>query len=169
MFKRIHWKSYVPFGGIAAMAYCIPVIFFLRDANYTESWLLFVGNFLFLFPVMLSLFQFNKQRKQNASSVSMLAAGHITTITGILISCVLCFVLLLLFVPGLFQPGIPEKVLTHSPANTIHGKTNGLGFMIFADGIFGNMSTGSFITIIYSFSLKGDQTKEKVSPQQADL
>jgi uncharacterized membrane protein len=169
MSRRIYWPMYLKFAALAAIVYCIPVIFFLRGGDYTDAWLLYIGNFLFLFPIMLFLFRFNWQRKQNASSVSMLSAGHITTAIGVIMSCILCLILMLIMVPGYLQSGTADKVLQDAPANMVDDKTNGLSFMVFADAIFGNVSTGSFISIIYPFSLKRDQTKEKVPRKQAEL
>jgi hypothetical protein len=169
MSVRIDWSFYLRFAILAAIAYCIPVLFFLRDATYQEGWVLYVGNFLFLFPVLLLLVQFNRQRKGNASSIAMLKAGGLVTIAGIIISCLLCLLMILMMVPGYLQTGPTEKFLENKPANMINDKTNSLSFMVFANAVVGNISTGLFIAILYAFSLKGDQTKEKVPPKQAKL
>ena len=169
MSTHIHWSFYLRFAILAAIAYCIPVLFFLRDATYKEGWLLYTGNFLFLFPVLLLLVQFNRQRKGNASSIAMLKAGGLVTITGIIVSCLLCLLLMLMMVPGILHAGPTEKFLENKPANMVNDKTNGLSFMVFANAVVGNISTGLFISILYAFSLKGDQTKENVPPKQAEL
>lgn len=169
MFKKIHWKQYLPYASVAAIVYCIPVIVFLRNASYTQSWLLYLGNFLFLAVIVTFLFSFNRKRHQNASTVSMLAAGHITTVMSILISVLICLVLIFLLVPGLFQPGMADKAMTNAPANIIKGNTNGLVFEVIANAIVGNIAAGSFASIVFSFTLKGDQTSEDVSPQQKQL
>jgi len=168
MFKRIHWRQYVPFAVIAAIVYCIPVFFFIREANYTQSWLLYVGNFLFLFVIVAFLVSFNRKRNENAGSVTMVAAGHITTIMGILSALVLSALLLVIFIPGIFHAEA-GKVLQNAPANTEHGNTNGLVFKVFANAIVGNMATGSFVSIMLPFTLKGDQTKESTPRQQREL
>jgi hypothetical protein len=160
MFKQINWKRYFPFALVAAVIYCIPVFFFIRDASYTQSWLLFLGNILFLFVIATFLFSFNRRRHENAGSVTMLAAGHIVTIMGIVISVLLCTLLMILLIPGLFTTGHAAKVLADAPDNTVKGNTGGLVFEIIADAIVGNMSTGSFASIMFPFALKGDQTKE---------
>jgi hypothetical protein len=99
----------------------------------------------------------------------MLAAGHITTVMGILIACLLSFILVLVFVPGFLHAGTANKIMTGAPASTVKGKTNGLAFMLFTDAIFGNVVAGSFASIMFPFVLKRDQTKEKVPPKQAEL
>ena len=99
----------------------------------------------------------------------MLAAGHIATITGVVISVVLSFLLILIFVPGFLDQPVPDKVLRSEPSNVIKDKTEGLAFMIFMTATVGNFSAGSFVTIIFPFSLKKDQTKEKVTREQREL
>lgn len=169
MFKKIHWKHYLPYAVAAAIVYCIPVAFYLNRANFGAAWLLYLGNFLFLIVIVAFLFSFNRRREENASTTSMLAAGHITTAMGIVISVVLCFILLLVFVPGIFHSGTTEKVLQNAPVNTVKDKTGGLSFTMFINAIIGNQCVGSFASFMFPYTLKRDQTKEKVSRHQAEL
>lgn len=169
MFRNVHWPMFLKNGLIAAIMYCIPVFIFIKQSLFQDAWVLYLGNFLFLIVVVLFLVRFNRNRRDNASSVSMFAAGHILTATGIAISCLLCFVLLIIMVPGFLHSGQAEKVLHGQPAQTVDDKTNGLSFMVFANAILGNISCGSFVSIVFPFSLKGDQTKEAVPPKQAEL
>ncbi|MGC4036161.1 MAG: hypothetical protein QM764_09380 [Chitinophagaceae bacterium] len=166
--RNLHWKHYLTYGILSAACYCITVAFFCRDATFTDTWLLFTGNLIFLIVVAASLFSFNNQRKNNASTVSMLSAGNITTITGIIISCVVCMLLLIIYIPGVFH-AVPGKTLQDEPANTIQGKTNGMVFMIFIDAVFGNFASGFAASIIFSFILKTNQTGENVPPAQSEL
>jgi predicted ABC-type exoprotein transport system permease subunit len=169
MFKNIHWRQYLPYAIAAAVVYCIPVILYLQRANFTQAWLLYLGNFLFLLAIIFFLFSFNRKRKENAATTSMVAAGHITVVAGIVLACLLSFILLLLFVPGYLHSGTTEKVLSQAPANTVRDKTEGLSFMLFANAIIGNLCVGSASSIIFPFTLKRDQTKEKVPVRQAEL
>src|SRR5258708_1995073 len=169
MFKNADWSHYLIYAFLAAIIYCIPVFIFLNDTSYTRAWLLYTGNALFLFTMVTFLLSFNRKRNKNASSMSMLGAGLITTVAGIMISCLLCFLLLSIMVPGLFHAGTPEKVLTNAPANTVQDKAKGLLFMIFGSATIGNFAAGLFVCIIFPFAIKGDQTKEKVPSEQARL
>src|SRR3954470_2783565 len=99
MWRQIHWRQYLPYAIAAAIVYCIPAGLYLNYADYTKSWLLYLGNLLFLFPIMLFLFSFNRKRSRDASTVTMLTAGHITTAMGIVIACLLCVVLSFVFTP----------------------------------------------------------------------
>jgi hypothetical protein len=170
MNKPFNLKPYLLFSILGAVVYSIPVIIFLSNPQFTQGWLLYLGNLLFLFAIAGFLFNFNKKRSENASTLAMLAAGEITTVMGMVISCVLAFILLAIMVPGYLTPGIPDKVLTGEPANTVLDKTRGLSFMIFSTAIVGNIAVGSFVSAIFPFALKADQTRERVPrSNQAEL
>jgi len=170
MFIEIRLRPYIIHSLVAALLYCLPLIFFLKTADYTRAWLLYSGNFLFLLAIVYFLFVFNARRDENAGTLAMLTASSITTIMGTIMALILSLILLLVFVPGLLNSGSPVKHLINQPANSIQDKTNGLVFMIIANSIIGNVSCGLFAAIIFPFSLKGDQTKEKSSnKKQAEL
>ena len=155
MFKGINLKPYITHALMAALLYCLPVIFFLKAADYTRAWELYIGNFLFLLVIVLFLFTFNKKRDENAGTLLMLTASSITTILGTIAAVILGLGLLLIFVPGLLQPGTPDKVLINAPGNSVLDKTDGLVFMVISNAIIGNVSSGLFVSIIFPFSMKG--------------
>jgi hypothetical protein len=167
--KKSHVLTYLLYGFAAAVAYCIPVTVFLIRKDYTDSWMLFAGCILFLFVLIMFLVHFNKKRNENAATGTMLVAGHIATATGILLSVLLCFILLMIFVPGFLGHPDAGQVLHREPANIVKDKTEGLAFMIFMTATVGNFSAGSFVTIIFPFTVKKDQTKEKVTRRQMEL
>ena len=159
--SRANWLSYMKYGAVAAGVYSIPVIIFLKTADYRNTWLLFSGCLLFLFIIVFFLFSFNKKKRQNAAAGNMLLSGLMVTSTGVLISVVICFLLLLIFIPGFLGHGTTQKVLRSGPSNLVMDKTGGLAFMVFMTTIMGNFSAGSFVSILFPFALKKDQTKEK--------
>lgn len=164
-----YWKHYIKYGSLAAIVYSIAVSFFCRDASFKETWLLFAGNLGYMIIIAASLFSFNRQNRDNAGTVPMLAAGHITTIAGIIIACLLCFILLLIYVPGFIESGTPSKLMQDEPVNIVRGKTNGLVFMVFMSATMGNFVAGFAASIIFSFTLKRNQTKEEFSPGNSEL
>src|SRR5690348_12560091 len=105
MFRRIHWSHYLSYAIPAAILYCVPVFIFIKQSTYTQSWLLYLGNFIFMLMVIAFLMSFNRKREQNASAVSMLVAGHIVTIVGMIVALVLCLILLAVLVPGQLHAG----------------------------------------------------------------
>jgi len=170
MYKPFNPKPYLIYGLLGAVVYCIPVAIFLSDPEFSQGWLLYLGNLFFLFAIVGFVYHFNRKRSENAGTLAMLAAGHIATLFGIVISCLLAFLLMVIMVPGYLDAGTTEKVLTGEPANTTYDKTRGLSFMVFATAIIGNVSAGSFVSIIFPFAMKADQTREKVPRRkQAEL
>ena len=166
-FHQFHWRHYIKYAVISAIFFCACVLFYCRDATFSETWLLFAGNLVFLIVISASLFSFNKQRRNNASTVSMLAAGHITTLSAIVICCLTCFIILLIFAPGFL--GKPHKLLQDEPVNIVRGKTNGLVFIIYMSATIGNFVAGSSASILFSFTLKSNQTKEIETSELSDL
>ena len=164
MFKKINWRTTVRTSVIAAVLFCIPVFFYIHFGDYTGSWLLYLGNFLFLVVLWLHTMAENKKRSKNESILTLVFSGHLTTLAGILLSCVLCFILLVLFVPGYLAPGIAEKTLTSSPPQVAIGRTNGLSFEIFMAATVVNFSVGSFSSILLPFYTNRDQTKDRRQP-----
>ena len=170
MFKGTRIRPYIIHSLVAALVYCLPLIFFLRAADYTKAWLLYLGNFLFLLVIIYFLFVFNARRKENAGTLAMLTASSITTVMGTVMSVLAAILLLFVFVPDIFNDGITNRHLVNEPPTTVRGKTEGLMFMILANAVIGNISCGLFAAIIFPFTLKADQTKEKFPERkQAEL
>jgi len=168
--KGVNPKPYLVYSVIAALLYGVPSVFFISRADFSYAWLLYLGNFLFMLMVVWFLMTFNFKRDENAGSLAMFTASSITTVMGAIFSLVLSLLLLAILVPGIFQPGLADKVLINEPAQSVDGKTNGLVFMVVVNAVFGNIFCGMFVSIIFPFTLKGDQTREKVPrKKQAEL
>jgi len=154
MFKKEYLLSYIKWGIIAAIAYCVFMVSFIKSEEFSSTYLLYIGNILFLVVIALYMLNFNKNKNENASTQTMTAAGHITTVVGIIISCIVAAIAVSIFVPS-------DTVLENAPAVTGTGKTHGMVFMVFMNTIIGNLVAGSFVSIILPFSAKKDQTKDK--------
>jgi hypothetical protein len=159
MFKNLRIGVLLIAGGVAAILFAIPMLIFIRDSTFSQSWLLYLGNFLFMLAIAAYMIFFNKKKHEDAS---LLLAGHIVTVIGVVISAILSFIALSALVPGLFESGTPEKVLEEAPAQDQGRKTQGLVFMVMMNAIVGNVSTGSFVSIILAYYQKRDQTKEGI-------
>ncbi len=168
--KGVNPKPYLVYSIIAALLYCVPLIFFINRADFSDAWLLYLGNFLFMLMIVWFLMTFNFKRDENAGTLAMFTASSITVVMGTIMAVILSLLLVVMLIPGLFQPGVADKVLINEPAQSVDGKTNGLIFMVLANAVFGNISCGMFVSIIFPFTLKGDQTREKVPrKKQAEL
>jgi hypothetical protein len=169
MFNNLRYLTYLKYSLGAALAYSIPLFIFIYRATYTDAWILYVGNALFLSVMVLYMIYFNRQRRDNASSVSMVIAGHVIAAIGVVLCCLIGFILLTIFVPGLFSPEKAGRVLTDEPEMMVRGNTNGLVFMVIMNAIVGNISMGSFATIIFGFTTQRDQTKESTGRKEQTI
>ena len=93
-------------------------------------------------------------KKEGSSTLSLVVTGQKEVLLGIVIAIILSFILLIILIPGLFERGIPGRVLSHEPANTMHDRTNGLDFMVILNASIGNFVTGSFVSVMLPASLR---------------
>jgi len=147
MFKSSLLKFYMGFGVAAALVYCIPEYFFIVEADYTRTVLLYLGNFLFMLVIGAFLFYIRRLKQSDFHTLDLIIAGQKQVLRSVAITVILSFLLLLVLVPGLLE-GVPGKWIVNKPANTIHDKTNGLDFMVLVNAALGNFLTGSFAGII---------------------
>ena len=164
MFKKINWLSSFRSATIAALLFCIPAFIYIKRADFTTSWVLFMGSILFLFAMAFFTFRENKKRGGNESTVTLVFAAHVTTIIGVLIACAVCFLLLVLLVPGYLQPAPAQKLLVNEPASVVMDKTNGLSFNLFLAATVLNFAGGSIAGITVPFYAKRNQTKDNREP-----
>jgi len=163
MFKKLNIRYTVIAGSIAGILFCIPAFIYIRSANYEKSWLLYMGSFLFMIAIWIHTMLESKRRENNESTIALVFASHAATIVGIVVSCILSFLLLSLFVPGYLSSSHP-KTLTEEPVNIIHDKTEGLSFSVFMAATAVNFSVGFFTAIVLPFILKKNQTRDSRVP-----
>jgi hypothetical protein len=163
MFKREYFLSYIKWGLISAVAFCIPMIIFVNSQNYQNTWWLFVGNGLFLVVIAAYMLSFNKMKGGDASTQTQMAAGHIATLVGIIFSCIISAIAISVFIPDVFRSDLSDKALDNAPAQTGTGKTHGLLFFVFMCAIVGNLCGGSFSSIMLPYTAKRNQTKDRKS------
>ena len=156
MFKNHSVKSYLVYSVCAALLYSIFAYLFIRNQIFNSSWLLYIGNALFACCVAVFIILFNKKRKENASTATMIVAGHIVTITGIIIACIICLFLFLLM-SDISHPLQQADVLNNAPPQMESGKRNQFLLSLFLNAIIGNLSFGAFTSLIISYSVKRDQ------------
>ena len=165
MFIKVDLKATLLFGAIAAVAFCVPVFFFIQRAQYAGAWLLYLGSFLFMAVVAYHILRDSKKRGDNESTVALVFASHMVTIAGIIIACFLSFILLSSMVPGYLGKGMADKLLKGEPAHSLKDKTDGLSIDVFMAATIINFSVGSFVSIIFPFYLKRNQTRDKRDPK----
>jgi hypothetical protein len=163
MFKREYLSSYIKWGIISAIAFCIPMLIFINSQNYQKTWLLFLGNGLFLVAIAAYMLSFNRMKGGDASTQTQMAAGHIATAIGIVISCIVSAIAIAIIIPNVFSSDLATKTLENAPAQTGTGETHGLVFFVFMTAVIGNVSGGSFASIILPYAAKRNQTKDRKS------
>lgn len=169
MSKDPYFKIYVFFGLMAAVCYAIAVAVFIEKAKYADTWVLYVGNFVFMAVIVGFLFYISSLANFNSATIPLMASAEKTVLIGVFFSCILSFVLLCILVPHILGQGPPSTAMSGNPVNRTTNQTNGLVFMIFINGIIGNIVTGSFVSILFPVSIKRNQKTEKGTSKATDL
>src|SRR5256885_1999310 len=97
--------AYFKFSVFPAILASVPVTFFIRDAKFSETWLLYLGDAFFLFSMIVIMLIISKNADNNAATGSLMIAGHAVTIFAIILICIITLILLLIYVPDLLQFG----------------------------------------------------------------
>lgn len=145
---------------MAALLYCTTAGIFIYYESYVQSWVLYMGNALFGMTIAFFLYKYYKRSNYSLKITQLIVAGGKTIIAGVIISCIICVMLLLIFEPGFFlQAANANNVLKNPPAQLQHGK-NGYLLVLLMDAVIGNMGAGSFIAVIFPFTLSRDEKDE---------
>ncbi len=131
---------------IPALLYLIPVIFFLRDESFSQTWILYIGNAFFLCYMFIFTLLFFKNKTDNKNSPAN--TGIAVTITAIGISCALIILSIVIFVPELFYFATSTGVLANKPPSFSHTNEAGIWFILFANATIGNFVAGAFSSVI---------------------
>lgn len=157
MFRRHNMTRYLKLAIIPAILYLIFAVLFLWKSAFQMTYILYIGNMLFGFSIAVFIWLFSKRESENVKTGKLIFAGHITAVMAILIICVID-ILLLYVIPshatGMTQATSPQ--LQQSPPQLGH-MDKGLILVLFMSTIVGNISTGSFISIIFPYMVKRDQ------------
>ena len=156
MLKNHSIKSYLVYSAIAALLYSVAAYILIRNETFDSSWILYIGNALFGCCIVTFIVLYNKKRKENASTGTMITAGHITTVMGVIIACIIT--LLLFFLVHGVQHSIQQTdVLNDTPPQMESGKRHQFLLALFMNAVIGNISVGSFVSLIVSYAVKRDQ------------
>jgi len=156
MFKNHPIKSYLAYSVAAALLYSIFGYQFIRNQTFNSSWILYIGNAVFGCCIALFVILFNKKRKENARTATIIAAGNIVTVLGVIIACVISL-FLFLFMSDVSHPLQQADVLNNAPPQMESGKRNQFMLSLFMNAIIGNASVGFFISLIISYAARHDQ------------
>jgi hypothetical protein len=163
------FRQIVRFAIAAALVYCITVYFYIKHMMYAESYILYVGNFLFAAVIGIFIAWFYKKHESDIGTIRLVVLGAKAAVLGIVITCFFCLLMLFIFVPQIFRSEtVSHLQLQRSPAQ-FEGKNQGFGAILFLNAILGNAGASFFISLLIPFSVMKNlyEDERKKSPQSA--
>jgi len=150
------------FGIAAGIVYSIPVIFFLKDRRFADTWLLYLGSALFL--VITFTFGIIYGGRQNDTTVKTYN-GFTVAILGAIASIILILVLTLILAPDVYGIGSANDVLHQTPAAMNNSGNHGILFVMLANAALINFAAGAFSAVMS----KGKNAENKLPPNQSNI
>jgi len=164
LYNSRHIWEYFLFGLLAAIVYMGPVILFLIYNRYENFYYLYIGNALFTGVITWHAYQLLYRPYDGKRAVTMLIAGLLTVLTGILICCLFIWIATFIFSPYLFTVTATSNIVQNAPATIQPNMPAQLSFMLMLNAIVVNFCIGAFVSVIMSYAGKRDQTKDKPAP-----
>ena len=162
-------KQIMTSAAAAALVYCITVFFYIKRMAYEESYILYVGNFLFALVIGIFVAWFYKMHERAVSTVRLVVVGAKTAVAGIGIACVLIFFMILIFAPSAFKSADTVHAALNNAPGQFGGKSRGFGSILYFNAILGNMGASFFISLLIPFAvmknLYEDEKEKKPSPK----
>ncbi len=141
----------------AACAYCLAAFFYIKTMSFSNTWVLYVGNFLFAIVIGIFVAWFYRRHIGNVSIIRLVVIGGKTTFAGIVMVCLICLLLLFILVPSIFRPEqVSHLALNHAPPQ-FAGKNQGFGKILFINAVLGNAAASFFISLLIPFSIMKNQ------------
>jgi len=161
VFDRQHVLEYLRYGLMSAVGYIIFVILFLRNNHYENLYLLYIGNAILMAVMAVYMYTLIGRTYEGKRAVSMLIAGHLALVTGIIMSLMFVAVCTLVAFPDFFSAMPSEKILANAPVNMQINKPFSLALIIMINTILVNAGAGSLAVVIFSYAAKYNQTKDE--------
>ena len=86
LFNRSHFIEYIKYGSIAGVLHVLTVWYFLHKQNDQLSPVLFIGSIFFMLVILIYAVKLVNRQPEKYSTWTMIIAGQITVIIGILVS-----------------------------------------------------------------------------------
>lgn len=153
LFDRQHLMDYTFYGILSGIFYSISVWLYLYGREFREGWIMYVGSAFFAFVIMLYIVKLWQEKADLRKSIKNVYAGHIATLTGVVVSIILTILLCSIF----------KSELSSSVGGLMHpGRKSSQNFLIFLPGITVNFFAGSFISLLIGYAMKWNYSaKEK--------
>ena len=157
-------RQIMKFAAAAAVAYCITVFLYIRHMSYEESYVLYIGNFLFAAVIGIFVAWFYKKHETAIGTIRLVVIGGKAAVAGIIIASVLILLMLFIFVPGVFRPGAVGHVTLQGSPGQFSGKNQGFGKILFLNAILGNAGASFFISLLIPFSVMKNLYPDEKTP-----
>jgi hypothetical protein len=161
VFNRRHIREYFSYGFLAALLYIIPVFLFLSHKKYEDFYYIYIGIGLFMFTIFFYALRLVNRPYDSKRAVSMLIAGNLATLAGVLFSSLMVIGSFFFFFPDMFSLTPTDSLIHDAPSTIKPERPSGLLFMMMILTVFANTSVGSFVSVITAYVGKKNQTRDK--------
>lgn len=161
------FRQILLFAFLAAIAYCTTAIYFMKQMAYEDSYILYIGNFLFAAVIGIFVAWFYKKHERNIGTIKLVVIGAKTAVAGIITTCILVFLLMLIVTPQVFRPAALHQIQLRASPAQFEGKNQGFATILFLNAILGNAAASFFISLLIPFSVMKNiypDEKRKNSP-----
>lgn len=162
-FDKRHLKEYLYYGLAAGILFSLPTWYYLHEADSRNGWVIYCGTILFMFVIMRYVMTLTRRRTDYKSTWVMITAGHMAVLAGIVVAVLLCLSLCFIYIPGFFT-GASDSSFLENARPEFNRHNEGTIFQIFFPATLLNFGVGGFMTIVVSYALKLNQTKDRAAP-----
>jgi hypothetical protein len=146
MKEKFLFSYYYKFSLLCAVAYCVPVCFFLANETYTNLWVLYLGNVLYVMFILVSGIFVTKKLNDSPSFNIMITSGAKVIFSSILIICIFLAIILLI-----------DKYSFGGVVKAAPDKTDSLYYMLPLDAILANCLIGFFGVVLGASAIRQNQ------------
>ena len=150
---------------IEAVLFAATVFIYVKYATYQKTWLLFLGSFMFLIVNALYSYIINRLRSAADTPFTLIVKSHIVTVSGIILSCILSFLIMTIMIKGYTAGDVLNQPLPGDPPTMESNKITSLSIKIFLVAVIGNFIAGSFPGLLIPFFL--DRQKQEEQPNMS--
>ncbi|HTL08906.1 MAG TPA: hypothetical protein VL307_11630 [Chitinophagaceae bacterium] len=147
------FKQIIGFSIVAALLYSVTAFIYIRKVAYDETYVLYIGNFLFAAVVGVFIVWYYKKHERNVKTVRLILNGHIVAFFGIIVACLLLLLLSVLFTPSLYAAANDGKSVLKGAPGAFSGTNFGLQEILYLDAIFGNAGASLLTSLLLPFSV----------------
>lgn len=159
--KKSASKSFYAFASIiTAVLSSLPMLYFIRSSRYQDIWILWIGDMIFLLSMVVITYYLNRNKAANATTGSMLIAGHTITAISTVLLCIILFVALSVIDPSIYDSS-KTNIIRNEPSWLSGDKNDGMFLILFAHAVLVTFGAGSFASLVTSYTIKGNQTKDR--------